>query len=174
MITSTMKLFLGRITGCLKLSSNSCELPSLPPTWMSPSLSRKGSRRNRVLDFLISDFFAFANWRSSLEYALWIFCNASISLGNALLCISLRMVFSALSNSSTLRGLASTFVAFPSLLVPSSVIPCLGLRRSIQAIDFFSRCHSENRLSLVRKSSLSSTSVYQDSFNFRVVYRDIV
>ena len=88
MISSTVKLFLGRITGCLKFSSNSCELPNLPPTRMSPSLSRKGSRRNRVLDFLISDFFAFANWRSSLGYALWIFCKALISLGNALFCIS--------------------------------------------------------------------------------------
>ena len=40
---STMKLFFGRITGCLKSSANSCESPGLPPTQMSPSLSRKGS-----------------------------------------------------------------------------------------------------------------------------------
>ena len=54
MIRSTMKLFFGRITEWLKSSANSCELPSLPPTRMSPSLSWNGSRRKkdtRLLNF---------------------------------------------------------------------------------------------------------------------------
>ena len=49
-----MKLFFGRITECLKSSTNSCELPSLPPTRMNPSLSWNGSRRKkrtRLLNF---------------------------------------------------------------------------------------------------------------------------
>ena len=93
---STMKLFFGRITGCLKPSENSSDLLSLPPTRMSPFRSRKGSRRYHVLDFLISDFIAFANWRSLSQSTRRTFCRASISLGNAPLCTNFRMVFSAL------------------------------------------------------------------------------
>ena len=64
------------------------------------------------------------------------------------------MVFSALFSSSPLRCVTSALVACPLLLVPSSVIPSLGLTKYL-----FSRCHSENRESLARKFVFSSTSV---------------
>ena len=160
---STMKLFLGRITGCLKPSENSCDLLNLPPTRMRPSWSRKGSRRYKVLDFLISDFIAFANWRSLSQSTRRTSCRAFLSLGNAPLCTSLRMVFSALSSSSTLTGLRFVFSVCSALsalpLGSNAPLSVLGFGRSIQEMDFFIRCHSERRASLFKRSTFSSTSM---------------
>ena len=130
---------------------------------MSPSWSKKGSRRYKVLDFLISDFIAFANWRSLSQSTRLTFCRASLSLGNALLCTSLRMVFSALSSSSTLKGLRLMLSARCTLSAPplgsNALSSVFGFRRSIQAMDFFIRCHSEKRVSLFKRSTFSATSI---------------